>query len=148
MDSLRTLTPADWFQLQLGWNTSLLFDSDIALCVFCVALIVDEWRVVRQSRKFYSGPGEITSFSRWDFSRSNKHDTFWHVVSTGYFYVLFLWAIAVPDFGHLEIYKNLGLPLFSIIIYSMKSVFSIKCTLKFFIFKFDLNVKYRSYFFK
>ena len=35
----------------------------------------------------------------------------WHVVSTGYFYVLFLWAIAASDYRALEIYKNLGLPL-------------------------------------
>ena len=32
------------------------------------------------------------------FSQSNKQDTFWHVVWTGYFYVLFSWAIAVSDF--------------------------------------------------
>ena len=48
-------------------------------------------------------------FSSWDFSRSNKHDIFWHVVSTGYFYVS--WAIAVLDFRPLEIYKKLALPL-------------------------------------
>ena len=40
---------------------------------------------------------------------------FWHVVSTGYFYVLFLWAIAVSNFRPLEIYKNLGIPLSTII---------------------------------
>ena len=38
----------------------------------------------------YSGLAEIASFSSRDFSRSNKHDTFWHVVSVEYFYVLFL----------------------------------------------------------
>ena len=38
----------------------------------------------------YSGPAEITSFSRWDVNPSNKHDTFWHVASTGYIYVLYL----------------------------------------------------------
>ena len=54
---------------------------------------------------------EIASFFSRDISRSNKHDTFWHVVSTGYFYVLFLWAIAVSDFLTLEIHKNLGPPL-------------------------------------
>ena len=30
--------------------------------------------------------------------RSNKHGTFWHVVTTGYFYVLFLWTISVLGF--------------------------------------------------
>ena len=45
------------------------------------------------------------SFPSRDFSRNNKHDTFWRVVSTGNFYVLFLWAIAVSDFRPLKIYK-------------------------------------------
>ena len=40
-------------------------------------------------RKSYLGPAEIMSFSSRDFSLSNKHYTFWHIVSTGYFYVLF-----------------------------------------------------------
>ena len=86
---------------------------------------------------------KIASFSSWDFSWSNTHDIFWHFVSNGYFYVLFLWAIAVSDFCPLEIYKNLGLPVstatFAVnnqadnhcykyiylfqILYSMKSVF-------------------------
>ena len=33
---------------------------------------------------------KIASFSNRDFSRINKHDTFWYVVSTGDFYVLIL----------------------------------------------------------
>ena len=33
---------------------------------------------------------------------------------TGYFFILFLWAIAVSDFCLLEIYKNLGFLLFTI----------------------------------
>ena len=77
---------------------------------------------------------------------SNKHDTFWHVVPSGWFDLLFLWAIAVSDFLPFEIYKNLGPPLSGItftvssyadnhfykyiylfqILYSMKSVFFIK----------------------
>ena len=48
-----------------------------------------------------------------DFSRSNKHGIFWHVVSSGYVYVLFSEAIAVSDFRSLEIYKNLDFPRFS-----------------------------------
>ena len=42
------------------------------------------------ARKSYLGSAKITSFSSGGFSRSNKHDTFWDVVSTGYFCVLFL----------------------------------------------------------
>ena len=85
-----------------------------------------------------------------------------HNLSTGYFYILFLWAIAILDFRPLEIYKNLGLPLspmtFTVnshtdnhsykyiylfqILYSMKLVFLLKYTLRFwpriFRFKFDL----------
>ena len=49
------------------------------------------------------------------FSQSNKHDAFWHVVSTGYFYVSFLWAIVVSDFCHLEIYTNISLSLSTIL---------------------------------
>ena len=60
-------------------------------------------------RKSYSGLAKIASFSSRDFSQSNKHDTFWHVLSTGYFFVLFLWAIAASDFLPLEIYKNFPL---------------------------------------
>ena len=78
------------------------------------ALIVEGWGVVRWSRKSYSRPAEIAPFSRRDVSRSNKHDTFWHAVSTGYFYVLFLWPIVVSDFRPLETYKNLDLPLSTI----------------------------------
>ena len=57
---------------------------------------------------------EIACFSSRDFGRSNKHDAFWHVASTGYFSVLFLWAITVSDFVPLKIYKNLDLPLSAI----------------------------------
>ena len=60
-------------------------------------------------RKSYLGPAEIVSISSRDFIRNNNPDTFCHVASTGYFYVLFLWAIAISDFRPLETYKNLGI---------------------------------------
>ena len=47
-------------------------------------------RVVGWGRKSYLRPAEISSFSSRDLSRRNKHDSFWLVVSTGYFYILFL----------------------------------------------------------
>ena len=56
----------------------------------------------------------MASFSSGDFSRSNKHDKFWHVVLTGYFYVLFLRAIVVSDYRPLQIHENLGLTLSTI----------------------------------
>ena len=62
---------------------------------------------VRGVRKSYLEPAQIVSFSSQDFSWSNMHDTFQHVVMTAYFYVIFLWAIAVSDFFSLEIYENL-----------------------------------------
>ena len=49
----------------------------------------------------------MSSFSSQDLSRRNKHDSFWLVVSTEYFYILFLWAIVVSDFPPLEIHKYL-----------------------------------------
>ena len=118
-------------------------------------------------RKSYLGPAEIASFSSRDFSGCNKHDSFWLVASAGYFYILFLCAIFVSHFLLLEIHKHLLLPLCSItftaniqadnhfykciylfqILCSMKSFFLSKNTLRFFIFKFGLNVKYRRRFF-
>ena len=117
-------------------------------------------------RKPYLGPVEIAIFSIRDFSRINKHDTFWIAVSTGYFYVLFLWAIAVSDCLLLGIFKNLVPPLSSItftvnshavnhfykyICFKYHTVwnyfFLLKYTLRFLIFKFDLNVKHHPYFF-
>ena len=73
------------------------------------ALIINGWGVERWGRTSYLGPAEIASFFQ---PESNKHDTFWHVVWTGYFYVL--WAIAVSDFCLLEIYKNFCLPVSTI----------------------------------
>ena len=72
------------------------------------------WGVVEWVRGCGVGGAEsLASFPRRDLSRLNKHDSFWHVVSTGYFYVLFSWTIAivVSDFFPLEIYKHLALPL-------------------------------------
>ena len=110
---------ADLVHLALKLNTYLLFNFDIMNFVqktdeeeaeSIVLLIFVLWqcfnirlvRVVRWGRNSYLGPAEITSFSSLDLSRSNKHDTFWHVVSTGYFYVLFSSAIAVSNFLPLE----------------------------------------------
>ena len=67
--------------------------------------IVAGWGVVGWGKKSYLGPAEITSCSSQDLRWRNKHDAFWHVVSTGYFYYLFLWAIPVPDFLPLKFIK-------------------------------------------
>ena len=72
---------------------------------FGVALLVGGWGAVGWCRKSYLGPAEISSFSSRDLNRRNKHDSFWLVVSTGYFYILFLWAIVVSDFLPLEIHS-------------------------------------------
>ena len=70
----------------------------VTFLFFDGALTIDESGVVEWSGKSYLGPAEYSSFSSTDFSRSKKYDTFWHVVLTGYFYVLFLWAIVVSYF--------------------------------------------------
>ena len=101
------------------------------------ALIVGRWGVAVWSRKSYLEPAEIASSYSRDFSRSNKHDTFYHVVSTRYFDVLFLWAIAVSDFRLLSAIflkstatqLNKFIYLFQIL-YSMKSIFLLKYMLK------------------
>ena len=108
-----------------GWNTYLLFMENFGMenwvgvrgggkgeesfvLFFSGAIIVIGRGLVGWGRKSYLGPAKIASFSSRDFSRSNKHDTFWHAVTTTeYFYVLFLWAIAISDFCPLEIYKKL-----------------------------------------
>ena len=81
---------------------------------FGIALLVGGWGIVGRGRKSYLGPAEISSFSNLNLSWGNKHDSFWLVVSTGYFYILFSWAIVVSDFPPLEIYRHLVLPLSSI----------------------------------
>ena len=62
--------------------------------------------MVGWGRKSYLGTGKIGSFSSRNFRPSSKYGTFWYVVTTGYFYVLFLWTIAVSDFCLLEICKG------------------------------------------
>ena len=134
---------------------------------FGVPVMVGRKGVVCWGRKFHLRPAKIASFSSRDLSRRNNHDSFWLVVSTEYFYILFLWAIFVSDFFPLELYKHLVLLLSSIIfransqadnhfyeyiylfqtLYNIESVFLLKFTLRFFVFKFDLNVKYCRYFF-
>ena len=138
--------------------------------LFGVTLLLGGWGVVCWGRKSYLRPAEISSFSSRDLSQYNKHDSFWLVVSTGYFYILFLWAIVVSDFLPLEIHKHLVLPLSSItftansqadnyfynllICLFVSSImqheisFSLKYTLRYFIFKFELNVKHHLYFFQ
>ena len=81
---------------------------------FLVMLLVSVGEGWWSGEKSYLGPAEKAPFSSQNFSRSNKHDTFGHVVSTRYFYILFLWTIAVSDFHPLEIYKNFSLPLSTI----------------------------------
>ena len=76
---------------------------------FGVTLLVVGRGVVGWDRKSYVGPAEISYFSCRNLSRRNKHESSWLVVSTGYFYILFLWAIIVSDFPHLEIHKHLVL---------------------------------------
>ena len=131
--------------------------------LFGGTLIFGGWGVGGWGGKSYLGPAEIASFSSWNLSWYNKHDSFW-LILTGYFYFLFLWVIVVSDFLHLEIYKNLVLPLSNITFtannqadnYFYKYIYLfvsniiqyeisllLKSMLRFFIFKFDSDVKHR-----
>ena len=67
-------------------------EESIVLLIFVLWQCLNrQWvRDCQVGRKSYLGPTEITTFSSRHLSRNNKHDTFWHVISTGYFYVLFL----------------------------------------------------------
>ena len=47
--------------------------------LYCELCVENQW-----------GRGKKHCFSSWNFIRSNKHDTFWHVVTTGYFFVFFM----------------------------------------------------------
>ena len=118
-------------------------EESIILLLFVFWHCFNHRWVVRWGRKSYLGPAEIASFPSRDLSWRNKHESFWHVVSTVYFYVFFLWAIAVSDSLPLELYRHLVLSLSIItftansqadnhfyiyvylfqILYSMKSVF-------------------------
>ena len=52
--------------------------ESIVLLIFALLRCLNRRRIrdggVRQIS--YLGPAEVASFSSWDFSRSNKHDTF------------------------------------------------------------------------
>ena len=124
------------------------------------------WQSEFSCRKFYIGPVEIASFSKRDFSRSNSmtqsnHGFHGLTCCIDWIFLRFiLWTIAVTDFRLLEIYKNVGLPL-STITFIVNShannhfyeytcfkyytvwnqFFLLKYMLRFFIYRFDFNVK-------
>ena len=84
------------------WATARLLVTRVSLIYlvdwfFFFPGVPERLGVVGWDRQSYLGPDEIASFFSRDFSQSNN-DTFWHVVSTVFFYVLFSWTIAVSDF--------------------------------------------------
>ena len=68
------------------------------------------------AESFIQGQLESHFFPAWISAEAISMIHSVMLLLTGYFYVLFLWAIAVSDFQSLEIDKNLGLPL-SVIIF-------------------------------
>ena len=66
------------------WETNEVGAENIALLIFVRCRCFNR-RWVRNS---YLRPTELASFSSRDFSQSNKHDTYWHVVPTENFYVV------------------------------------------------------------
>ena len=109
-----------WFLvliLNFVWKAAEVEAESIALLIFVL------WRQFNCRRVRGGEVGQKVLFkASWNrffflggmLAEAIKHDTFWHAVSTGYFYVLFLWPIVVSDFRPLETYKNLGLPLSTI----------------------------------
>ena len=114
---MRIPTLAVWVHLPLGMNVYLVFNPDtvnsvwktdegeaenIALLIFVLWSVNEQWwwgteSLISGQLSLYLFPAKILA-----------EGTLWHVVwlhiSTFYFY----------DFCHLEIYKNLGLPLSTI----------------------------------
>ena len=139
MGSLRIPKLTVRVQLQLGWNTYLPLNHR------CVRGDEVGW-----GRNSYSGPADIASFSRWDFRQNNKYDKFWHIVSTGYRLdsCIFLFHFHEPLRLQILATWKFRLSLVCYRLYSMKPVFISKYTLRFLIFKLDLNVKHHPCFFK
>ena len=130
-------------------------------------LLIGGWGVARWGKKSYLGPAEITSFSSRNFSRSSitySGMLYQLDISTCYCYDPLLFLIFVPwkfiktealpsllsllqsTASHADSHFYKWIYLFQIF-YSMKSMFLLTYTLRFFIFKFDLNMKHCSYFF-
>ena len=78
--------------------------KSIVLLIFllCSAIIVGGWGVVGWGRKSYLGPADMASFSCRELSWSNKHNTFWHVASPGYFYVFIFMSHCCFKFSSLR----------------------------------------------
>ena len=151
----------------------LLFNSDIVNFVWktdegeaesIVFLIFVLWwcfnrRWVRGcgvgQKVLFRASGNRIFFQR-GFSPSNKHDTFWHFYEPLLFQIFFplkfiklrpsLSSINFAINNHADNLFSIYISFFQIL-YNMKSIFLFKYTLRFFIFKFDLNVKQSPYFF-
>ena len=74
------------------WETDEREAESIVFVILVFWQCFNRWLVrgCGLGQKVLLGPTKIASFSSQDLSQSNKHDTIWHVVSTGYFYILFL----------------------------------------------------------
>ena len=131
---LRTPTLDVRVQLPLGWNTYLLFNTDIVNFVwktnegeaasivlliffFGGASIFGGWGVMGWDRKSYLGPAEIASFSSRDFCRRNKYDK----CCIDWIFLRFIFMNhCCFRFTFLEVYKNLGFPLSNYHFYSQQ----------------------------
>ena len=105
-DQLKTQTLGVRVQFSLGWNTCLLFNTDVVNFVWkndegeegsIVLLIFVFWRCLNRRWVRVGGVGqkvvfraaEIATFSSGDFNRSNKHHAYWRVITAGYLYWCF-----------------------------------------------------------
>ena len=83
---------------------------------FGSALTIGGWGVVGLDAKSYLGAVAIASFSNQDFSRSNKHDTFYILaccINWMFLHFIFMSHCCFRLFP-LEIYKNVDIPLSTI----------------------------------
>ena len=100
------------------------------------------WGHIQDQLKLHPFPGGILAKA---ISMTHSGMLYRLDISTSYFYE----PLPFQVFFHLdEIYKNVGLPLSNVTYIQYEISFLLKYKLRPFIFKFDLNVKHRSYVFK
>ena len=96
-----------WF-VNFVWKTDEGEAESIVLLIFVLWWCLNRrWMGgggVEQKVSFRASSNRI--FFQREFLPKHKHDTFWNVVLTGYFYVLFLWIIVVSDFCPIDFTVN------------------------------------------
>ena len=103
----------------VGWGIKFYLGAAEGIAMLISVLwycFYSRW-IVGVGIKRYSGPAEIASISCRDLSRRNRQDFFWFFVSARYWYILFLWAIAVSHLVPLDIDKYLRAESIALLIF-------------------------------